>query len=185
MQRSPSWKHSVPPLDSITALGRLLRDGPLRDAYAAAPLRTLEALGVAAEDRGPLLDLDPAGLETQARVLLRKRFDAVSRLIPATLANLGELAWPSFAEYARAFWPAGPASTLEDGEAFSRRLCGTHPHAVSRSDQNRLRFARQGKRVGLHFARDLPFRGGRRAGLQLLWRRPSGQWRELALHLAC
>src|SRR5437868_1509450 len=96
MRKWQNWRASVDQIDFVTAFGRLLRDGSLRDAYAQDPLRTTECLGMRAEDRPALLGLNPEHLELQAEVLLRKRFDALSRLIPRTIENAGERAWPLF-----------------------------------------------------------------------------------------
>ena len=172
------------PIDAITALGRLLRDGRLRDAYATEPRGTLGELGVVEAERHALLSLDPASLEFQAQILLRKRFETISRLVPLTLANLGERGWPLFAEYARSRWPGGKTPALEDVDQFTRRLRETNPQALSMSEQNRLRFALSRASLSVCFALDLPFRGRRRAGLQVFVRRQAGPWRELVLHLA-
>src|SRR5947209_20154994 len=76
--------------DFITTLGRLLRDGNLRDAFAANAAATADFLGLSDAERSAFLSLKPDDLEFQARVLLRKRFEAVQRLLPLTCASLGE-----------------------------------------------------------------------------------------------
>src|SRR6266404_7131046 len=92
-------------LVNLSQRHRLLRDGPLRDAYARDPLRTAECLGVPMEDRPELIALRPEDLEFQAEVLLRKRFEAISRLVPQTIANAGARGWLLFSAYAREIWP--------------------------------------------------------------------------------
>ena len=61
-------------IDFITALGRVLQDGALRDAFALDPLALARRLDLRERDQPLFLQLDPADLEFQARVLVRKRF---------------------------------------------------------------------------------------------------------------
>src|SRR5580658_6887219 len=105
--KSPNLGESMPVIDFTAALGRLLRDGALRDALAADPRALVARLGVRASDQPALLQLAPDDLEFQARVLLRKRFDSLRRILPETCARLGDEAWSSFYSYARLEWPSG------------------------------------------------------------------------------
>ena len=84
-------------IDFVTALGRVLHDGSLRDAFVADPVAFVRGLGLAEADRDRFLRLVPADLEFQARVLLRKRFVLVRDILPRTCENLGDEAWPEFA----------------------------------------------------------------------------------------
>ena len=72
-------------IDFITALGRWLRDGRLRDAFAVNPQTVAEQIKLTANDWPGFLQLRAADLEFQARILLRKRFDLVQQLLPETM----------------------------------------------------------------------------------------------------
>src|SRR6516164_7853612 len=119
---SQNSKVSVDKIDFITAFGRLLRDGSLRDAYAKDRLGTADRMGVAIEERPVWLALNQADLEFQAEVLLRKRFETVSRLIPQTISNAGARAWPLFADYARKIWPDAEPLEVDDAKQFFTHL---------------------------------------------------------------
>src|SRR5262245_20399288 len=71
---------SVAKTDFTTAFARLLRDGPLRDAYARDPHSALDALDLDPSERAALVTIGPQDLELQAEVFLRKRFESLSRL---------------------------------------------------------------------------------------------------------
>jgi len=167
--------------DFITAFARLLRDGPLRDAFRREPQRASELLEIEPSECTALLAIDPADLEFQAEVLLRKRFESVSRVIPLTIANAGQRAWRWFAEYGRACWPAGENPGLEDARGFCSYLEGRSPYSVSLSERNRLRFATDTALAAIHIVPDLPLRNRRRHGLQIFLRLSGGRWREVHL----
>lgn len=171
-------------IDFVTALGRLLRDGPLRDAFARNALSTSERLGVSIEDRPTLLALDPAELESQAGVLLRKRFEAVSRLIPQTIANTGGLSWPLFAAYSRAFWPTRHPAELHDAQEFCVYLSRCNGSAISSRERNRLRFATGDSHFAVHLVSGEVVRTRRRRPcLQFLVRSGGRRWREMLIYL--
>src|ERR1043166_5133871 len=171
-------------IDFTTALGRLLRDGVLRDAFAASAAVVVADLGVSESDRQTLAALKVEDLEFQARVLLRKRFESVRRLIPATCASLGEQAWPCFHAYARTFWPDGPRAEIVDAASFCKQLSRTDPNAVCRSEVNRLEFARSKRRLAVAWVSNLFIEGRSRRGLQILLRHSGGVCREFCLYLA-
>src|SRR5262245_61787810 len=135
-------------IDFTTALGRLLRDGALRDAFHSAPLSAIQSLNVFEAECPSLLNLNPVDLEFQAQILLRKRFEAVARLLPQTCSNLGVSAWPAFAEYARDYWPEGQLNPSYDAQSFADRLL-SRGEPVCIAERNRLRFALGGKRAAL------------------------------------
>jgi hypothetical protein len=174
----------VPKIDSITALGRLLRDGLLRDVYAAQPAQTIQTLDVAESERIALLNLCPKELEAQAQVLLRKRFEIVSKLIPQTCANLGNHAWPLFAEYARSSWPSGAAAVVMDADQFCRFLVPARQLSVSRSEKNRINFCLGKKKMAVHSATDLLIRNRPRKGIQVFLRRNPSTWSEYVIYFA-
>jgi len=174
----------VPEIDSITALGRLLRDGSLRDAYAAQPSQTVDTMGVTQTQRAALLDLKAEDLEFQAQVLLRKRFQTVSALIPLTCSSLGESAWARFIEYARNYWPAGNQMEVFDARDFVRHLWEKHGASVALSEVNRIRFALGTRRISFHFLKRIRLRNRERRAVQVFVRLASGRWNEYLIYFS-
>ncbi|MDB6125442.1 MAG: hypothetical protein JWQ71_4435 [Pedosphaera sp.] len=170
-------------MDLVTALGRLLRDGKLRDAFAAMPEDIIERLGVQAADRPALLAISAADLEAQAKVLLRKRYDAIAHLIPDTLSALGEKAWPGFQDYGRQYWPDGTDKEIRDATQFMRHCKQQYRKDVSSRELNKLAFLSSRLSAAAHWITDLQFRGRKRGGLQILIRRNGGRWTESILFL--
>jgi hypothetical protein len=181
MTSSQRWRKSVAAIDFAMALSRLLRDGSLRDAFAADPIRLTRGLGVSDDAFQALVSLSPAELEIQANVLLRKRFDEVRRLLPVTCSRIGKVAWSSFKEYARRHWPQQVPMVLSDAQAFCVFLRVHNPQALCRSEANRVVFAGSDKRFSLSLVPDLPRREQTHFGIQLLLRSGRHGWRELAI----
>ena len=153
----------------------------MRDAFRRDPQRALELLDIEPSGRTALLAIDPADLEFQAEVLLRKRFESVSRVIPLTIAKAGQRAWHWFAEYGRACWPASEKPGLEDARGFCSYLGGRSPPLVCASERNRVRFATGTALAAIHIVPDLLLRDQRHHGLQIFLRRPDGRGREVHL----
>ena len=156
MLASWSWKSqnlnaSVATIDLITALGRLLHDGALRDALATNPQAVALQLGIREDDRSALIRLIPEDLEFQARVLLHKRLDAVRRILPETFRQLDGNSWPSFHQYARTNWPTGDDSRVVDAYEFCRHLKQCSPESLCAAEWNRLQFGLSKKRLALHW----------------------------------
>jgi hypothetical protein len=170
-------------IDFVTAFGRLLRDGSLRDAYAKDPLSTAEHVGIAASDRPAWLALSAEQLELQAEILLRKRFESVSRLLPGTVANAGPRAWPFFADYSRRVWPSGEPPELDDASRFCLYLDSKVESLVSATERNRVMFATNHVSAVIHFVRDAVVRNRRRTCVQILVRARGRAWREVLLYL--
>jgi hypothetical protein len=164
-------------MNLVTALGRLLYDGRLRDAFATAPEEVIEQLGLRANDRPALLAVSAAELECQAKVLLRKRFDAIAHLIPDTLSALGEKAWLAFQDYGRQYWPDGKNKELQDVTQFMRHCMEKHRKDVSSRERNKIAFISSNQRTAVHWVRDVRFRNRHRRGLQILVRN-GGRWNE-------
>lgn len=171
-------------IDFITVLGRLLRDGALRDAFATNPQAVAAQLDVRASDRAALLDLVPEDLEFQARVLLRKRLDAVRRVIPQTCRGLDAQAWPTFLDYARTTWPSGDDLTARDAFGFCRHLEQRHPGALCEAEWHRLRFALSKQRFAIHRVRWRTKQGKARPALQFFLRPGPSRWREWVIYFA-
>jgi len=88
-------------IDFITAFGRLLRDGNLRDVFALNPQHAGRQIYLRESDLPAWLQLDPADVEFQAEVLLRKRLDLVKWFAPETCRRLDKKLWPVFRQFAR------------------------------------------------------------------------------------
>ena len=172
-----------PPLDLVTALGRLLRDPALRERFARDPAAGARALDVRDGDREALAGLDPAAVERQARTLVEKRLHEVARLLPLTFARLGAEARRRFLAHAPSFWPTGHARHMDDAVEFARLLVSNGVEGVCRAEANRVCFSSQGRRLALHAVGDLPVGGRPRRALQLLYRGRGGATRELAFFI--
>lgn len=170
-------------MNLITALGRLLHDGALRDEFAAQPHAVAERLQVRASDRAALLAISAADLEFQAGILLGKRFELIKNLVPRTLASLGERARSDFFAYARTCWPKGANQPLEDAVKFCSYCARKPALPVCQAEVNRLDFALNEKRLAMHFVRGLSLRKGKRSGIQILMRLKNGNWRESVFYL--
>lgn len=169
-------------IDFVTAFGRVLHDGLLRDAFAADPVAFVRGLDLSEPDRARFLQLVPADLEFQARVLLRKRFVLVREVLPRTCENLGDDAWPEFSRHGRVVAPRGGAQTAEDAFGFSRHLMDCRPRALCPVEFNRCRFVRAGSRVAFHLVATP--RQTRLPSLHVLFRRGPRRWREWMFSLA-
>jgi hypothetical protein len=170
-------------IDFHTALGRLLRDAQLREEFALDPSAVAARLRVRAEERAPFAALSSEELGIQAMILVRKRFDAVRRLIPATMAELGERGWELFRAHAHGFWPEAPAGPVRDTEQFCARLSQSEPRSLCTAEMNRLRFHTGEQPLAVHLVRDLLVRGRARRAVQLFVRHRRG-WSEHAIHFA-
>ena len=170
-------------IDFITAFGRLLCDGSLRDAFTGDPQAVARQINLCRNDWPAFLRLLPEDLEFQARILLRKRQELVRQLLPETVRRLGEKFWPLFLEYSRVNWPAGQRAALQDALSFCRRLRQQHPQLVSESEWNRLQFALSEKRLAIHWLLREAVRGKTRPLLQIFLRGRLTRWRELAFYI--
>jgi hypothetical protein len=168
-------------IDLISALGRLLCDGSLREAFRADPASVATELRIRESDRESLLQLAPEDLEIQAGVLLRKRFEAVRFMIPETCEQLGDSAWKLFREYSTPKWPAGQSASSRDADQFLRWLQRRRIPCVPR-EWNWLQFALSGKKLSLHWIRR--HTGNKRpSAIQILWRSSAERLREMIFYL--
>jgi hypothetical protein len=173
----------VAEIDFITALGRLLRDGTLRDAFAASPEAVATQINLRQSDCPAFLQLVPEDLEFQARILLRKRLEQVRPLLPETVWRLGEHCWPQFLAYALTNWPDDSRAALQDAFQFCQCLRQPHPQWVCPSEWNRLRFALSGKHLSFQVLGRQSIRGKWRPQLQIFFRGRTPRWREWVFHL--
>ncbi len=168
-------------IDFVTALGRLLQSGPLRDAFAADPAEVARQIGLNESEQGAWLRLAPAELEAQAVVLLKKRFDLVRRGLPRTcqaLGGEGKEAWKMFRTYARDYWPDQKNPVADDARGFCETLRRTRPDALCRIEYHRVRFLCDGSRWSVRWLTAVPFRNGFRPGVQIFLRGRSARWHE-------
>jgi hypothetical protein len=168
-------------MDFITALGRLLHDEQLLDAFGAQPQEVATHFGLLESDRHAFLSLSVSDLEFQAGILLRKRFDLIKHIIPRTLGTLGERGRPAFLRYARNHWPAGPNKELLDAAGFCRSCEGEDSKFICQREWNRLNFALGRQRFAILFVRDVNIRNRNRKGLQIFVRLKAAHWREFFL----
>ncbi len=105
------------------ALARLYTDDRLRARFFAEPERVAVEIGLAPEDAERLLAVDRSRIELFAESLRIKRFGEVRRLVPRTLAAIGEEALRErFFEFARDFTPEGVHKHHADALAFAAHL---------------------------------------------------------------
>ena len=165
-------------VDFITALCRLLHDGKLRDEFASHPAATALRLGVRASDRTVFLQLSPDDLEFQARILLRKRFDLIRRILPRTCTQLGTQAWSEFLHYSRTALLTTAKPIAEDAVGFCRHLAAAKPRTVSPVERNRARFVLSSRRFTCQVVGAIPFHKKRYPGIQFFLRSRSDRWHE-------
>jgi hypothetical protein len=177
----PKWKNLesfAPTVDLITALGRLLRDGGLRDAFALNPSALAAQLHVRKSDQPAVIQLNPHELEFQASLLLRKRLQSVRHLAPETCRCLGERTWPLFRQYSRAYWPTGRNFATADAHHFLVFLRQQNPLDCDALEWNHLQFSVNHKRVALHFITVTRLRSHHRWAMQFLIKTPATRPRE-------
>lgn len=165
-------------IDFITAFGRLLRDGRLRDAFAVSPQTAAKQIQLRPSDLPLWLQLIPGDVEFQATVLLRKRLDLVKYFAPETCRRLGETLWATFQRYSRVHWPPEGTAKIFDTFQFCRHLKGQNCEAVAVSEWNRLDFALSKRRAALHWVELPTVKKKSRRGFQLFLRGPGRRWRE-------
>ena len=164
--------------DLSTALGRLLCDSALREAFARNPAAVAALLEVRPVDYEVFTFLSPVEIEDQARALLKKRFHEVRKLAPITCGQLGPRASSSFDAYAQTHWPEGHCRHLRDALAFYERAAGR-----CQSELNRLRFSLGRRRFVVHAVADLPVNSRPQRALQILTRSRGGVINERAIFL--
>jgi hypothetical protein len=171
-------KNSPPAIDLVTALGRLLSNGALRDALADDASLVATNINLRREDQPALLQLVPDELEFQACVLLRKRLEGVRKLAPQTCDALGDELWSVFHRYARNRPPSGEYSVVRDAYGFCHFLETIPLKTGCASELNRLRFVLNRKRLAIHCLRRTKQNQQVAPAVQLLLRHRSGGWKE-------
>lgn len=169
--------------DFVTALGRLLQSGPLRDAFTADRQALAHEMKLSAEDRAAFFQLVPDELEAQAVVLLRKRFDLVRCALPLTSAALGEQAWPEFRSYARVKWPTDTRAVVQDALGFCVHLREVRADAICPREWHRLKFLHGGARLAIRYVHAARSANRERGGVQILFRWRAARWHEWWLYL--
>lgn len=180
--KSPNSSASVAEIDFITAFARLLRDGNLRETFAANPGAAAQQIHLCPPDLRAWLQLNPTEVEFQAEVLLRKRLDSVKFFAPETCRRLGEKLWPLFRDYARANWPPVGAAKFFDAFLFCQRLKQQTPAVLAVAEWNRLDFAASNRRLKIGFVRMPDTKRRPRRGLQIFLRGKNRRSHEFFFH---
>jgi len=169
-------------IDFITAFGRLLRDGSLRDVYAASPQAAAGQIRLRRPDLALWLQLVPEDVEFQATVLLRKRLELVKYFVPETSRRAGERLSAAFRGYARTHWPPDGCDQFFDTYLFCQHLDQHLPGTVVRTEWNRLAFVASERRVAVHWVRLPVAPPGWRFGIQFFVRGPGRQRQEFLFY---
>jgi hypothetical protein len=170
-------------IDFITAFGRLLRDGKLRDTFAVSPQAAAKEIRLRRSDLPAWLQLVPDDVEFQATVLLRKRLDTVKYFAPDTCRGANEDLWPIFEKYARTHWPPEGRLKIFDAYQFCQHLKKQAPKIVASAEWNRLNFALSKHGVAVHWVKLPTTKEKTRHGLQLFLRGPGRRWREYFFYI--
>jgi hypothetical protein len=170
-------------IDFITAFGRLLRDGKLRDTFAANPQAAAKEIRLRRSDLPAWLQLVSDDVEFQATVLLRKRLDMVKYFAPETCCRPGEELWPIFEKYARAYWPPEGRPKFFDAYQFCRHLKKQSPKIIVSTEWNRLNFSLAKQGIAVHWVKLPATKNKTRRGFQLFIRGPGRRFREFFFYL--
>ena len=163
-------------IDFITALGRLLHDVRLRDAFRKDRVRTVEKLNVSATDRETIDGLALEEVEFQARILLKKRLNAIQRRLPTTCERLGYRLWTTFVDYSGKVSSQG--NPTEDACRFAEYVAMAVPAAKCPSEVNRWQFAAGRALFSVRFTRDAGTSMFGGSALQVFVRWRDDKWRE-------
>jgi hypothetical protein len=158
-----------------------LHDGALRDAFARDASTFVKAINLRESDHAAFLRLSPTDLEVQARVLLRKRFDQVRRLLPRTCLALGKSAWEHFVSSIRSNETRGSSPFVEDAYQFCAHANRVRPGSVCAQEFNRCRFANGHQRASLHLVKHSV--NHRLPAIQLLIRLSAKHWHEWQIYV--
>ena len=170
-------------MDLTTALARLLTNRDLRAAYSRDPQSVAKNLGVDETVLRPFLALDPVALESQAELLLNKRFFEIRGLLPETCSQFGEDARKQFREHAERVWPEGHRRHVLDALSFCKYLKDEVNFHANQCEVNRLQFILAKRRLAIHLVRDLVVHGRPRRGIQFLLRDRDGLPHQFAFYL--
>ena len=165
--------------DLTRAMGRLLTDRSLRDAFRSDAQSVADSFRLSEVERAALISLDPDQLDEQAAGLIAKRQTEVALLIPSTWQRLGSAAAALFVEFAESFWPSGFQRHAIDAVEFGRFLIGRKPNDLDRAEWNETRFALQRFPVLIAWVADVKSQKKQhRRAIQVLirWRRKTRQW---------
>lgn len=172
-------------IDFITAFGKLLHDGRLRERFAHDAARLAESLDIRPADRAQFCGLVADDVEFQAKVLLRKRFALVSPAFPLTCSRLENAGSLDFFRFARSYVPPLHHSVLHDRAGFAAFLRRERPTSLCPGEANRAQFAAGQNVFFVRFVPSLlPTEKQRRRwppGLQVFFRMRSGECHEWRL----
>ena len=165
-------------VDYITLLGRVLHDGTQREIFRTDPLAFVSQSGLRETDRASFLRLSLAELETQARVLLCKRFELVRHVLPETCRRLGGDASLEFERYGQTHAPKPNEHVARDAAGFSEHLRSMRPEKLCVAEANRARFVADRRWLLFSLVPVTPSKRSARVAVQVLIRGRCGRWRE-------
>ena len=125
-------------IDLVEALSKLLTDHSLRQSFYESPADLADRLNLKSESKASFLDLDHAQLESQARILIGKRWHEVCRLLPKTIKALGEQGREAFDFFANQYWPTGHQRHFLDALEFCEFVESNDLGKCNRQETKRL-----------------------------------------------
>ena len=127
--------------DLINAIGRLLSDPVLRANFSKSPRETAGGLGLSGNEIELLAQIDVESLDRQAETLLQKRWHEVTKLLPNTIAQVGDEAETLFRYFATNSWPEGHLRHFIDAHNFVSFLEENQVVEVDAIEKRRARSA--------------------------------------------
>lgn len=165
------------------ALGKILSDRSLREAFLRDPNDCASRLSLQSQDVPAFIRMSTDEIQRQAQTLLKKRFHEVSKWLPATISRLGAAAWTDFRDYAELEWPQGHNRHLRDAIGFGEHLQRSRRRELSTREFHRLRFRDSSQKLRLGFSLHWDFATRRHFGFQVLRRLKNGKISEFLLVL--
>jgi hypothetical protein len=173
----------VTQIDFMTAFGRLLRDGTLRDDFAANPEALAERICLCSADRAAWRQLALADVEFQADILLHKRLELVEFFLPNTAQTLGKNMWLLFRQYGRRYWPPEGSPKVYDAWQFCEHLRRQQPQNIVATEWNRICFSLSKRKIAIHWIAMPNGHGQTRRGWQIFLRQRNNKWLEQFFYL--
>ena len=127
--------------DLISAIGRLLSNPVLRANFSKSPREIARGMGLSGNETELLVQIDVASLDRQAETLMQKRWHEVTKLLPNTIAQIGDEAETLFRYFARHSWPEGHLRHYVDAHNFVSFLEENQVVEVDATEKRRARSA--------------------------------------------
>jgi hypothetical protein len=168
-------------IDLTSALGKLLSDPSLREAFALDSKLVAQKLALRKEDFAAFVSLDPMEIEVQAQTLIKKRLHGVRQLLPKTFTALQNDSVLLFEKYAPTYWPEGQTRYIQDANHFMNYLIEKKDSRICKLERNFLHFNFGRQHLACHFITNSILNGKRRNAFQVLYRGPTQATRQLVL----